>query len=364
MVSGNTSTSQDITRITLAVLFIAALAIGSFWILHPFLTSLLWAGVIVVATWPLMLRIQAWSGGRRWLAVTVMTVALLLVFVLPFSIAVFIILDRADEIVAWAKSFSAITIPPPPEWLVKIPFAGPNLVERWKNLASLGPGQLSANLAPYAGKVVNWFIAKAGNVGLMFLNFFLTVIIAAILYANGEKASDGMRGLARRLAGHHGEKTAILAARAVRGVALGVVGTALVQTILGGAGLAVTGVPAAALLTGVMFLFCVAQVGPGLVLISSIIWLYWSGQTFLGTVLLVWTIPVTIIDNIIRPILIRKGADLPLVLIFTGVIGGLIAFGVVGLFIGPVVLAVTFTLLQAWVAGDETATGKETPEGG
>jgi predicted PurR-regulated permease PerM len=346
------------------VLFIAALAAGSFWILHPFLSSLLWASVIVVATWPLMLRIKVWSGGRRWLAVTVMTVALLLVFVLPLSITIITIVERADEIVVWAKSFSVLTVPPPPKWLGKIPFAGHNLVERWTEIASLRPDQLSANLEPYAGKVVSWFIAKAGNVGVILLNFFLTVIIAALLYANGEKVSEGMCGLARRLAGLHGERTAVLAARAVRGVALGVVVTALVQSILGGVGLAVTGVPAAALLTGIMFLLCIAQIGPGLVLISSILWLYWSGQTFWGTVLIIWTIPVVIIDNLIRPFLIRKGADLPLVLIFAGVIGGLIAFGVVGLFIGPVVLAVTYTLLQSWVTGEDARAEKGNPEGG
>jgi len=360
-VSGENHSPQDITRTTLAVLIIAALTAGSFWILHPFLTALLWAGVIVVATWPVMLRVQAWFGGRRWPAVTVMTIALLLVFVLPLSVAVLSIFEKGDEIVAWAKSLSSVSIPQPPSWVGRIPFAGPNLVRRWQEFAALRPEELSSQLTPYAGKLVSWFISKAGNVGMMFFNFLLTVIIAAILYANGEKAATGMRLLARRLAGARGEETAVLAARAVRGVALGVVVTALVQTVIGGTGLAVTGVPATSILTGVMFLFCVAQIGPALIMIPSIIWLYWSGQTFWGTVLVVWTIPVVTIDNIIRPILIRKGADLPLVLIFAGVIGGLIAFGVVGLFIGPVLLAVTYTLLQSWVTGGEVEVERHAP---
>jgi len=133
-------------------------------------------------------------------------------------------------------------------------------------------------------------------------------------------------------------------------VALGVVVTALVQALLGGIGLAVAGVPFAALLTAVMFLFSIAQIGAVPVLIPAVIWLYWKGDPLWGTVLLIFTIIAGGIDNIIRPFLIKKGVDLPLIMIFAGVIGGLIAFGVVGLFIGPVVLAVTYTLLKAWVS--------------
>jgi predicted PurR-regulated permease PerM len=140
-----------------------------------------------------------------------------------------------------------------------------------------------------------------------------------------------------------------MAGKAIRGVALGVGLTAVVQSVLGGIGLAVAGVPAAAALTAAMFLLCIAQLGPALVLIPAVIWLFWSGQTFWGSVLLVWTVIVGTMDNFLRPILIKKGADLPLLLIFAGVIGGLIAFGIIGLFIGPVVLAVTYTLLGSWV---------------
>ncbi|MRR34514.1 AI-2E family transporter, partial [bacterium] len=183
--------------------------------------------------------------------------------------------------------------------------------------------------------------------------FLRTVASMPVRHATGETAASGVCRFARRLAGHNGEDAAILAAKAVRGVALGVVVTALIQSLLGCIGLVVSGVPAAAVLTGVMFILCVAQLGPGLVLIPTVIWLFWSDQTLWGSVMVVWTIIVGTIDNFIRPILIRKGADLPLLLIFAGVIGGLIAFGVIGLFIGPVVLAVTYTLLKEWISMGE-----------
>lgn len=349
--------SRDITRTTLAVLFIGILISASFWILHPFFTALVWATMIVVATWPFMIAVQKRLWGKRSLAVTVMTLTLLLVFIIPFTLAVVSIIERSDEIVGWAKSLAAFAASPPPAWVEQLPVVGPKLAARWNQFAAVGPGELSERLAPHARKIVSWLVAQAGSVGMMIVQFLLTVIISAVLYANGETAASGVCRFARRLAGQHGEDAAILAAKAVRGVALGVVVTALIQSFLGGIGLAVAGVPAAAVLTAVMFILCVAQLGPGLVLIPTVVWLFWTDQTLWGSVMVVWTIIVGTLDNFVRPILIRKGADLPLLLIFAGVIGGLIAFGVIGLFIGPVMLAVTYTLLQAWVS-----TGEQEPE--
>jgi predicted PurR-regulated permease PerM len=187
---------------------------------------------------------------------------------------------------------------------------------------------------------------------MVVLQFFLTVIIAAILYAKGEATSTGILNFARRLAGQHGVAVVLLAGKAIRGVALGVVVTAIVQAAVGGIGLVVTGVPAVALLTAVMFMLCLAQIGPALVLVPALIWVYSKDGALWGSILLVFSILTVTLDNFIRPVLIKKGADLPLVMIFAGVIGGLIAFGIIGLFIGPVVLAVAHTLLKAWVSGD------------
>ena len=144
----------------------------------------------------------------------------------------------------------------------------------------------------------------------------------------------------------------VLAGQAIRGVAMGVVVTALAQSLLGGIGLAIAGVPLVAVLTSVMFMLCIAQLGPLLVLLPAVAWLYWSDSTGWGTFLLVWSIFVGTIDNFLRPFLIRQGADLPLLLIFAGVIGGLLSFGLIGIFIGPVVLAVAYTLFDAWISED------------
>jgi predicted PurR-regulated permease PerM len=353
MTNNNVSASRDVTRITLSVLFIGALIAASFWIFKPFLTAFIWATIIVVATWPVLLKLQGWLWNKRGLAVTAMTAILLLVLVVPLTLAILAIMDGADEITGGIKSLGTLTVPPMPEWVGKIPMVGEKLAVSWQYYAALPPEELSAVLTPYAKNALGWFIAKAGSFGMMILQFLLTVIISAILYATGETAASGVRSFARRLGGAKGDETAVLAAMSVRGVALGVVLTALIQSVLGGIGLAVTGVPAVAVLTAVMFMLCIAQVGPALVLILSIVWLFYSGESFWGGVLIAWSIPVLILDNIIKPVLIRKGADLPLLLIFAGVIGGLLAFGVVGLFIGPVVLAVSHILIKAWVSEEE-----------
>lgn len=359
----NISLPQDVTRTTLMVLFIGMLIAACFWVVRPFLTAFIWATMIVVATWPLLLAIQARLWGRRKLAVAVMTLILLLALIVPLSLAVATIVGSANQIAITAKSLASFTVPPPPDWLGSIPAIGPKVAESWQSVAALRMGELLSWLAPYTAKVVGWFADKAGSVGMMILEFLLTVVISAILYTKGETAAAGVRSFARRLGGTKSEEATLLAAKAIRGVALGVGLTAIIQSVLGGIGLAVTGVPGASILTAVMLILCVAQIGPGLVLVPSIIFLYWKGAVLWGTILLIWSIPVVVLDNFLRPLLIRRGADLSLLLIFAGVIGGLIAFGIIGLFIGPVVLAVTYTLLKAWVSAGEQEQDPAGPSG-
>jgi predicted PurR-regulated permease PerM len=350
--------SRDITRTTFAVLFIGMLIAACFWVVRPFLMATIWASMIVIATWPLMTAIQARLGGRRGPAVAVMTVMLLLIVIVPFGLAVAVIVGKSTEMGAAVRALATCKLPLPPDWVGKVPLAGARLAERWQQLADLPSAELAARMEPYVRGLMMWFAARAGSVGAMLFQFTLTLIVAPILYAGGESAAAGVRRFLWRLAGQPGEDAAILAAKAVRGVAMGVVVTALLQAVVGGIGLAITGVPAVALLTAVMLILCLAQVGPGPVLFPVVIWLYWRDGALWGTVLLVISVVAVGLDNFVRPALIKKGVDMPLIMVFAGVIGGLMAFGVVGIFIGPVVLVVSFTLLKAWVASAElTDTG-------
>jgi predicted PurR-regulated permease PerM len=240
----------------------------------------------------------------------------------------------------------------------RIPLVGQRVLGEWQRLAATSHEDLAAQATPYVSKAIQWFAAKAGNFGFLLMNLLLTIVIAAILFAKGEIAVTGVRRFARRLAADRGEASVVLAGQAIRAVALGVVVTAVVQSAAAGIGLAVSGVPHAAVLTAMIFILCIAQLGPILVLVPAVGWLYWSGDAVWGTVLLVWTILVGTVDNVLRPILIRRGADLPLLLIFAGVIGGLLGFGIIGLFLGPAVLAVTYRLLEKWIAEIDRPSGE------
>jgi predicted PurR-regulated permease PerM len=343
------SSQRDLTRTVLAVLLLVILIGASFWILRPFLLAIIWAAMIVVATWPLMLRLQDRLRSRA-LTVTIMSGAMVLVFVVPLVLAIETLVDNTDTIKAWLDTLATASIPAAPEWLARVPLVGAKIAEGWNGIAAAGKGDLAARLAPHAAAGAQWLATALGGVGMLGLQFLLTVIIAVVMYTQGETARASLIRFGRRLAGERGEGVVVLAGQAIRAVALGVVVTALAQTLLAGIGLAVAGIPFAGLLTGVILLLCIAQIGPILVLAPAVIWLFWTDQTVWGTALLIWTVGVGTMDNFLRPFLIKRGADLPMLLIFAGVIGGLFAFGIVGLFVGPVVLAVTYTLLKEWMS--------------
>ena len=344
-----TTDRPDLARTTLGVLFIGGLMVAAFWVLRPFIGPAIWATTIVVATWPLLLRLQARLWRRRSLAVLVMTGALLLLFVVPLTLAILTLVVNADELMGLAKQLSGLRMPTAPDWLVGLPVVGGKIDTLWKEFAAAGTDGLWAKVQPYAGQAARWVVGEVGDVGMLVVQVLLIVALAALMYAQGEQAAQLLRRLGHRLGGEQGEAVVVLAAQATRGVALGVGVTAVVQSVLAGIGMAMAGVPYAGLLTVVAFVACLAQIGPILVLVPAAGWLFWSGDTGWGIFLVVMMLVVGTLDNVLRPMLIRMGADLPLLLIFAGVIGGLLAFGLVGIFVGPVVLAVAYTLMQNWV---------------
>lgn len=349
----------DLTRITLAILCILGLIGLSLWVLLPFLAATVWATMIVVATWPLFKALEQRLGQRRLPAVLLMSLVMLLLLVLPLWLAVDTISGHTEQLTAASQWLVDHGLPLPPEWVGQLPMIGQPIAAAWRRLAQGGAAAVQTGLLPYLSTVGKWALAQVGGLGGMLLQFLLVVTIAAILYTNGEAAARLALRCGRRLAGERGENSVILAAQAIRGVALGVGVTAIVQTVLGGLGLAMAGVPFAALLSALMLMLCIAQIGPMPVLLPAVGWLYWQGDSAWATALLVWSVVVGSLDNFLRPMLIKRGADLPLLLIFAGVIGGMLSLGLIGIFIGPVVLAVTWTLLLAWI---EDALGRDLAE--
>lgn len=358
MTPPNFDSRPDLARTTLTVLFIGALLAGSVWILAPFIGALIWATMIVVATWPMLLRLQRALGGRRGPAVAAMSLGLLAILIVPLVVAIGAIAGQADALVALVERLPDLTLPTAPSWLDKLPLVGDRLQAAWNEFAGTGTADLLARAQPYARDAASWLARQAGGFAIVILHFVLIVILTAVLYSGGESWAAWVRRFGRRLADEQGERMVVLAGGAIRGVAMGVVVTALIQTVLSGVGLEIAGVPFAGVLTAVILVLCIAQIGPILVLLGATAWTYYAVGPAWGTFLLVWSLVVGLMDNFVRPVLIRRGADLPLLLIFAGVIGGLVAFGIVGIFVGPVVLAVTYTLLDDWVASQ--APGRET----
>ena len=344
------SSTPDIARGTLSFAVVGILLLTSLAIVRPFLPATVWAITIVVATWPLLLRLQRILWGSRALAVATTSLVVLVVFVVPFWLATATILDHTDELFELVRSSSSFRIPPVPHWVAAMPVAGNAVAHAWTGLEDAGLSQLAPRVAPYAGRVTRWFLGFLGSFGLLVAQFLLTVIVTAILHANGEGAARFALAFGHRLAGEGGQRMVILAGHAIRAVAIGVTVTALVESAVGGLGLRLAGVPFSTVLTAVTFVVCLTQIGPGVVLLPAVVWMYWSRDAMHATVLLVVSLVAITIDNVLRPFLIRRSADLPTLLVLIGVLGGLSAFGLVGIFVGPAVLAVSYTVLQAWLA--------------
>jgi predicted PurR-regulated permease PerM len=339
----------DLPRIVLATISLLLLIGGSLYVLHPFVPALIWGSMIVVATWPPFIALQRHLGGRRAPAVMIMLLVQIAVIVVPFYAAVATLTSHAADITAFVKSLPDYALPAPPHWIASVPLAGRRLTQEWQTLSDAGPGGVLAKVQPYVTVAARWLLERASRLGMFAVYLLLMVILCGLLYARGEIAAQLVIRVAERVAPRNGEQIVHLAAQSVRAIALGVVVTAVIQASLAALGVWVAGVPFAGIIAALLLMCCLIQLGPLLPLLGCVAWTFVNGSRLTAVLLLVWSIGVTMIDNFLRPILIRRAVELPLVLILFGVLGGLISIGVVGLFVGPVVLAVTYHLLLAWV---------------
>src|SRR5262245_16586003 len=217
-----TDGSVDLARVLFQLLLLGALMAGGFWLLAPFLPALAWAATLVISTWPVLLRVQALLGGRRGLAVAVMTLGLMLVLILPLYAGIATIVDNLPEIAGHSKTLVNLAASPPPSWVESIPLVGKTVAGHWNELAAGGPQGLSERLTPHLRTISAWLLAELGGVGAILIQFLLAIGIASVLYLYGETAAQGLRRLARRIGGEQAENALGLAALSVRAVALGV----------------------------------------------------------------------------------------------------------------------------------------------
>ncbi|MCU0622050.1 MAG: AI-2E family transporter [Gemmatimonadales bacterium] len=350
---------DELVRRLIVILGIAAIVAVSTWILAPFLPAVLWAATIAIASWPLLQWVQARLGGRRWAATGALTLALLLGFFVPLILMTHAFASRADDAAALAEELAAHGLPPVPAALERVPLAGPRLAAAWAGLAQLDGPQLRERLEPALRTARHWLLGRAGGLLHLTLQLVLAVIVTALFYARGETAAAGVRAFLRRLGGDTAERLGLDAAGAARAVALGVVVTAVLQAVIAALALSWAGVPGAVLIGGIMLVLCLAQVGPLFVMLPAAAWLAFARRPGAAVAMLAVLVGLMLIDNLLKPLLITRSAKLPLLLVFLGVVGGMLGFGVIGIFVGPVVLGVTWTLMRAWVGGGPATAGSE-----
>lgn len=345
----------DFMRYVLVVTVVAGLLFISGWVLLPFMAAGVWAAMIVVATWPMLIALQRFLGGSRALAALVMTLAIVLLLITPLWLSITAVIDHSDAVSVWVRELVAQGVPHAPQWVSSLPVVGNRIAATWNDLAAHGTSELFQQyVGPHLADAGQWALSHVGGLGGVLVSFFLMAAIAAVMYVQGEAGAELLRRIGERLGGPGGRAAVTLTGQAIRSVALGVFVTALVQSLLGTLALTIVGIPYAGFLGAVMLLMCIAQIGPSLVLVPAVIWMFWQGDSLGWSIFLaVTSVVVILLDNVLRPWLIRRGADLPLLLVLLGVIGGLLTFGLIGIFVGPVVLAVTYTLMMAWLVKDK-----------
>ncbi|HEY7803774.1 MAG TPA: AI-2E family transporter YdiK [Orrella sp.] len=341
----------DLMRNVLVVAVMAGLLFLSAWVLLPFMAAGVWAAMIVVATWPLLMGLQRLFGGKRIFATVIMTLAIVLLLIIPLWLAITAVIEHSTEVSTWSSQLISQGLPPAPDWVSSVPVVGDRVAGAWNDLSAGGTTNLFQEyVAPHLTQAGQWALGQIGGLGGVLISFFLMAVLAALMYQHGEQGADLVKRVAERLGGANGLAAVTLTGQAIRSVALGVFVTALVQSLLGTIVLAIAGIPYAGFMGAVMLMLCVAQIGPSPVLVPVVVWMFWQGDSMGWSIFLAVAGGLVImLDNFLRPYLIRRGADLPLLLILLGVIGGMLTFGLIGIFVGPVVLAVTYTLMMAWV---------------
>ena len=323
---------------------------GCLIVLRPFVSALLWAVVLCVSSWPVYRRLVAWLGNRNTLAALVMTLAMVLIILLPFVIVGTTLVDNVNQLTDATKRWIENGPPVPPEWLARVPVVGQQATDYWLSLAA-DTSKLWTEAQRIIEPASSWLLRGGLALGGGLIQLALSIFVAFFLFRDGLAAGGLLTTAVERIGGEPGKHLLTVAGKTILGVVYGILGTALLQAIVTGIGLLIAGVPGAALLALLTFFASVIPVvGTGLIWIPAAIWLFHQGLTGWGIFMLIWGVGVANIDNFVKPWLISQGSDMPFILIFFGVVGGALAFGFIGVFLGPTLLAVGYRLVKEWIS--------------
>lgn len=332
----------------IALIALALLVIGCLAVLWPFLTVLVWAMILAFTTWPAYAYLKRLVGGRATVAATLMTLLVTVALLAPIAIVVAGLAESADELVEGARKFMDEGLPDPPAWIKELPLAGASADAYWRSFVDDGArliGELKKLLQPLRSVLTAAGAALAQGLLLLALSVFLTFFF----FRDGEAAAARLQIAMARLAGTRAQHLIGITTGTVTGVVYGILGTALAQALLAAIGFVIAGVPGASLLGLATFFLSIVPFGPPLVWVPATIWLIYHGAVGWAIFLALWgLIVVSGVDNVIKPLIISRGSNLPFVLVFLGVLGGIVAFGLLGVFLGPTLLAVGYRLVLEW----------------
>jgi predicted PurR-regulated permease PerM len=338
-------------ELTIRLGILAVLLYWSYRLVQPFITIAIWSVVLTVALYPLYERMVALFGGHRRLAAAVLTVLTLVIIIGP---ATWLALGLIESIKTLAErlDFSHLALPAPPDMIKAWPLVGEPLYQFWE-LASTNFAAAFAQAAPYLKPVGTTVLAIGADTGTGIIKFFIAIVVAGFLFSPAPRLLEVLRKFSRRIASDRGDELIRLAGGTIRAVSRGVIGISALQAFLVALGLMVAGIPGASLITSAVLILGIIQIGPSVVLIPLIIWSWWAMDTKAALLFTAYMIPVNLIDNALRPFVMGRGLDTPMLVIFLGVIGGALSNGMTGLFLGPIILAVIWNLSVAWIRDQE-----------
>ena len=328
---------------------IVLLLIGCYLVVRPFLTAFLWGGILSLSTRGLYEKLRDLLGGHRRLAATLAALAIAAVLFVPIVAFAARLAGGTPNVVDRVRTMASGGLQAPPGWLASVPLVGKAADARWQAYAA-DPERLRQDLRPLTGPVKDFLVGAAAGLGSGILQFALAVLIAGLLYVFGEDFALVVDRVALRLGGDAGRRQVAVVRSTIRGVFRGIIGTCAVQAVLAMIGFAIAGVPGVFVLGMATFFLSVIPAGPALLWLPAALWLGANGSTAKAVFMAIWGLVIVGgSENVVRPILIGKGTDAPMAIIFLGVIGGMLAFGFLGLFIGPTLLAVAYNLFQGWM---------------
>jgi predicted PurR-regulated permease PerM len=332
------------------------LAVGCLLVLRPFLSALLWAALLCFASWPLYQRLERLLGGRRTPAAMIMVIFAATLLLLPLVALGSRLASELTTLTAIIRGWIEHGLPQPPDWLGDLPVIGRRLDDYWQVVAVDG-NKLAEDAGAYVLEARSWILAMAVTLGAGTSELALSLIIAFFLYRDGMAGVRALRTLLSRVGGNRAEHLTEIAGHTIKGVIYGVLGTNLVMALLGALGLWIAGVPSPLLLGFAVFFLTIIPGGPIFVFVPAILWLVGQNAMVAAIFLAAWYLLVfTILEGLLRAYFISRGSDMPVILVFFGMLGGVFVFGLLGIFVGPTLLAVGYALVQEWSTQGERAT--------